>query len=90
MSDFFVVEPQSPEAILEMFNLLEPYQVQHYILPGDDRLPVLVVLESIYSDNDDLRLAEMAFQMNYKQVHSVCPVCYAEGENLCGHLTFKM
>lgn len=37
----------------------------------------------------NFRLAEMAFQMNYKQVGYLCSVCEEDGiKGACGHLTF--
>jgi len=98
MNNFFVVEPQSPKAVLVMFDLLKYYRIQHYTMPVKDKQPVLVVSECVYDEDslcdgftpNDLMLAEMAFQMNYPQVGNLCPVCKAEGEedNCCGHLTF--
>jgi hypothetical protein len=40
---------------------------------------------------NDFRLAEMAFQMNYRQVLNICPVCKVKypDEQTCGHLTFQ-
>lgn len=40
---------------------------------------------------DALRMAEMAFQMNHRQVGMICPHCKADDdydERTCGHLTF--
>jgi len=39
----------------------------------------------------DFHLAEMAFQMNYRQVYSLCPLCKEQNPNeqSCGHLTFN-
>lgn len=40
---------------------------------------------------EDLHNAEMAFQMNFRQVGKICPHCdgQIEGETVCGHLTFS-
>ena len=93
MSNFFVVEPQSPEDILEMFDILKHYQIQHYTMPVENKQPVLVVMEAVHEDEGgvgSLGLAEMAFQMNFKQVGVLCPVCKEEGvSGCCGHLTFN-
>jgi len=39
--------------------------------------------------NGDLRMAEMAFQMEFHQARMMaCPECYDKGEEVCGHLVF--
>lgn len=66
---------------------LSYYKVRFYALYINDLEMIVVDKET---RKGDLRLAEMAFQMDsgYTQEGLVCPVCEEKGDNLCGHLTF--
>lgn len=67
---------------------LSYYKVNFYALYIND-IEMLVV--DIETREGDLRLAEMAFQMDrrYRQEDGpVCSVCKKKGKTFCGHLTF--
>lgn len=61
--------------------------LDHYTVQTQPWGRWLVVTDHPLGQND-LRLAEMAFQMNWHQKGGVCPLCQAHGERHCGHLTF--
>lgn len=46
--------------------------------------------ERAFCPEDELYLAELAFQMNFRQSGIVCPHCKTKNphEDCCGHLTF--
>ena len=52
---------------------------------GEDAVSTYMVVEG---EEDSLRLAEMAFQMNWHQGGWICPHCEGDEEETCGHLTF--
>jgi len=86
----FVIQPMYPSEWGDALFLLSYYDV-NLTMDSDLENP-----ESLYgfvtSENqDDLRLAEMAFQMNWRQGPALCTYCRDnEGRNRhsCGHLTF--
>lgn len=69
---------------------LSYYKVRFYILYANDLENFEMVVVDKERRKGDLRLAEMAFQMDsrYRQEGSVCPICKKEGKEICGHLTF--
>jgi len=95
---FFCIKYDNREDGFDAMLLVAEYDLKFSMTHNDDGTGVLVVYKDICDHcgcvecnggGGNFRLAEMAFQMNYRQVDSVCPVCYKEGEDLCGHLTFN-
>ena len=76
--EHFFLAPYSAEAM----EFLEEYMVQTH------RWKKFIVVTEHTLGQDDFRLAEMCFQMNWHQKSGVCPLCQACGEKNCGHLTF--
>ena len=75
----------------DALTLLSLYKVSYhslYIRKGSI-IEELVVVDK-ETRKGDLRLAEMAFQMNskYEQEGFVCPICKKKSEDFCGHLIF--
>lgn len=78
----------------ETLALLSHYKVQYYSLytRKDDEngtaIQELIVVNEEMREGD-LRLAEIAFQMNcWQEGLSVCPLCKEKGKDYCGHLVF--
>lgn len=78
VDDRFFLVPNTKEAM----EFLEDYEVQ-----TKTWRKFIVVTDHPLGQND-LRLAEMSFQMNWHQKGGVCPLCQAHGERHCGHLIF--
>jgi len=99
---FFVVKPvdltewQNAMFILSYYHvdiasfsngvdLLSTYMVIGAIHPGSARIEGQNI-----DPQEQLRLAETAFQMNWHQVGKLCPHCHCADESgVCGHLTFN-
>jgi len=86
----FVIKPTKAIDLQQAIFILSFYQVKyHSISDGEDPGTAILVVDKENKEGD-LYLAEMAFQMNFRQVGNVCPVCKEEtGERVCGHLTFS-
>lgn len=85
----FVVKCTDTAALLEALFLLSLYRVRFEAQSdGEDAATTILVVDKELREGD-LRLAEMAFQMQFPQTSSMaCPVCYGQGESVCGHLVF--
>jgi hypothetical protein len=79
----FVIHTTDKDTATMAMDLLDGYNVKYNV--EDERIVVISTKEP----DDEFRLAEMAMQMNLRQVGRVCPICEANGETVCGHLTFK-
>lgn len=84
--------------IMHAMFLLSYYHVSAQLFSdGDDPDSTYMVVEgpaAIMENNevvDNVGMAEMAFQMNHRQVGFICPHCENDDDNeekTCGHLTF--
>jgi hypothetical protein len=90
----FVVFPKNPIDWQSALFILSYYHVITTLRSdGDDAASTYMVVEEDPENPDGLRMAEMAFQMNWKQslfpAH-LCPDCVDHADRLvaCGHLTF--
>ena len=79
----------------ETIDLLSYYRVGFHTLYV--RKTETVIQELLIVDEEtregDLRLAEMAFQMNHdfrQEDGFVCSLCKEKGKESCGHLTFVL
>ena len=87
----FTILISSADDLLQALFVLSYYQVKFQTFSdAENPFSTEIVVDEEMREGD-LRLAEMAFQMNYRQVGHICPSCqrdYPE-EKSCGHLTFK-
>jgi len=95
----FVIKPINPSDWEIAIFMLSYYHVQLTIRSnGEQASTTYIVVEKMLNDGDDkqaaddLRTAEMCFQMNW-HTHSskLCPDCidHADVFDSCGHLTFS-
>jgi hypothetical protein len=87
----FTILASSPLDMLDAMFILSHYQVKFQAFSdAEDPLSTEIVVDEEGREGD-LRMAEMAFQMNFRQVGKICPSCKREDpeETICGHLTFK-
>jgi hypothetical protein len=107
-SILFCIRPTSREEGFDALMLLGEYDLKFSMLPmtsggepsvivvrADDTPEVVPLPDGGHEYHASaFSLAEMAFQMNYKQIgHYLCPACKNAGNNVkedgcCGHLTF--
>ena len=83
----FTVKPANYDSYVAALELIANYRVDYS-----------VIYKHVFSRNhitvfdtsnpEDLRLCEMAFQMNFRQSGKVCDACANKGLEFCGHLTF--
>jgi len=93
--NFFCITMKTPENAFDIMLMLSTYNPLFRTLRCYEEDVVMLV---VYANGDsdeakgDLRLAEMACQMNYRQTGSiVCPICSKKGDtSVCGHLTFEV
>jgi len=88
---FFVINvaKMTREDFSEAMFILSYYHVNTSLYSdGEHAVSTYMVVESNKDDKDDLRLAEMAFQMNFHQDHTPLACSHCEGEDGCGHLMF--
>ena len=87
----FTILAKSPLDMLDAMFILSHYQVKFQAFSdAENPLSTEIVVDEEMRDGD-LRMAEMAFQMNYRQVGWICSQCkekYPE-DTTCGHLTFE-
>lgn len=89
----FVVKPTDMHDVMATLGLLAHYDVKVTVISQDpDSIKPSNYSFVVDSDGDEgeLRLAEMSFQMNFRQKGKVCIICKDEdeGKEFCGHLTF--
>ncbi len=94
----FCIKPKNPGDWYHAMLILTQYSVACVPLANseDPNTMHMSVREDIplfgetdgVEEQEQLRLAEMAFQMSWHQVGKVCPYCEGEVET-CGHLTFN-
>lgn len=87
----FTILTSSPEDMLQAMFMLSYYSVMFEAFSdGEDPFSTEIVVKGETRDGD-LQMAEMCFQMNYRQVGHICPTCKREKpkEKACGHLTFQ-
>jgi len=87
----FTILAGSPLDMLDAMFILSHYQVKFQAFSdAENPLSTEIVVDEEIREGD-LNLAEMAFQMNYRQVGYICPFCVREDPEAktCGHLTFK-
>ena len=85
----FIVRCMSAFALKRALFTLSLYKVRFEARSdGEDRSTTILVVDE-ERRNGDLRMAEMAFQMEFHQARMMaCPECYDKGEEVCGHLVF--
>lgn len=88
----FIIKPKNNQDMAAALELLSNYSVLFETVHTGAQTIIVVQKEKV---SGDLRLAEMAFQMNYVQEGvRLCDVCKLEiertgnGNANCGHLTF--
>ncbi len=96
--NFFCINYASHEDGFDALLFLAKYNLKFSMTPVTNGTGVIVVHPGGCRDcgnvdcnggNDEFRLAEMAFQMNYRQIGSMaCSVCEKAGMQICGHLIF--
>lgn len=95
----FIVQPMYPSEWQDAMFLLSHYNVNIALYSDAENLNSVygVVAANLVDDTeerydeDDLRLAEIAFQMNWRQGNALCPYCNDDDGHkghCCGHLTF--
>jgi hypothetical protein len=86
----FVIKPNNGTDWQEALFMLSYYHVQAVMYSdGENEKSAYMVVESLPDkEGDDLQLAEMCFQMNWRQGGMVCHHCEKEEATSCGHLTF--
>ena len=87
----FTILTTDLEDTLYALFLLSYYQVKFSTQSdAEDPFSTMIIVDEETREGD-LRNAEMCFQMNFRQVGHICPVCKEENpeESFCGHLTFK-
>lgn len=94
----FSIKPENPGDWYHAMLLLTQYSVACIPLarsedPGTmymsirEDIPLFGKADGV-EEQEQLRRAEMAFQMSWHQIGNVCPDCEDE-EEFCGHLTFN-
>lgn len=88
----FVLAPPCSYDLVRMLDILHWYDVKTTRTLYDKK--ELIVVDGENREGDE-RLAEWAFQANFKQKKTfLCPICTmkieetGEGSDTCGHLTF--
>ena len=99
----FTITPNSALDLQHAMFILSHYHVAvHSFSDGDNVDSVYLVVDTInvhntcgptipeFDPEDEVYLAELAFQMNFRQSGIVCPHCKAKNpkEDCCGHLNF--
>jgi len=94
----FVIKPDNGADWQNAFFILSSYRISLSAMSDkDDESTTYVIVDAIDDDGhtydydkhqEELRLAEMAFQMSWRQVGRVCTFC-EDTEDVCGHLTFN-
>lgn len=90
----FIIKPNNPADWRHAMFILSYYSklIIELFSNGEDADTAYMMVrerELIEGEESDLRLAEMAFQMNWYQGKMICPHCEDNtDENACGHLTF--
>ncbi len=81
----FMITPESSEFWVEALALLSNYHVAGttYMDNNDPDTMYMAVINDHFESDDDVGLAEMAFQMNWHQ-SGKCPEC----ADICGHMVF--
>lgn len=93
---YFVICPTEPADWQHAMFILSYYSklIISTFSNGEDANTAYMVVESkplLEGEEDELRLAEMAFQMNWHQIGRLCPHCidHADHYDSCGHLAFS-
>lgn len=90
----FIIKPKFAEDWQVAIFMLSYYHVSMTTFSDGDNVESAYMVVSCGKDQsqEDLRLAEMCFQMNWNQVGRICPHCaeVCTDEEFCGHLTFDM
>lgn len=97
-SRFFCIKYDSAEGGFDALMFLAEYELKFSITINPNGTGVFIVYPTECKTagwvdyagcHEDFGLAEMDFQMNYRQVGMLCPVCEkANVKGCCGHLTF--
>ncbi len=85
----FIVNITTADSALLALFLLSNYMLHTQILSDSENHNSTKIVVFDEFRGGDFRLAEMAFQMNFKQVGTVCFVCEGEQLHTCEHLTFE-
>lgn len=81
----FYIVPKDAEALMEAMKILSYYHVAAEAYSDDgENLHLAIIPDHYESEDDDVGLAEMAFQMNFHQ-GGKCPECT---EQPCGCMVF--
>ncbi len=85
----FVIKPDNAVDWQHAVLMLSYYMVKMEAFSDGDNMDSAYMIVRKCGDKDEqLRLAEMCFQMNWHQVGSLCPHC-SDDLDSCGHLTFN-
>lgn len=92
-----MINAMSRDELMEAMFILSYYHVNiNTYSNGESAESTYMVVSAIDTDHpgqerdaqEDLRMAEMAFQMNFRQHGNLCLHCEDEEDTTCGHLTF--
>jgi len=91
----FVVRPKTDKDMAKALFFLSQYQVSFFTVPDGCCGPEGYITEEVFivvdeeSNDGDLRMVELMFQMNFKQEGGpLCPMCNDLWDETCEHLTF--
>ena len=82
----FAIKPENPDDWQHAMFILSTYFVKIESYSNEEDADTTYII--VRGDQDQVRLAEMAFQMNWHQVGARCPHCSPDLDT-CGHLTFN-
>jgi len=90
----FIIKPTNPADWQRVMFILSYYKkliIELFSNGEDEDTAYMVVKGKVLAEGEesDLMLAEMAFQMNWRQAKGrLCPHCDPDHMDACGHLTF--
>ena len=89
----FIVKPKTTDDLAKALLIISYYQVIMRVYSDTENINSIFIEVFDEDRKGDLRLAEMAFQMNFSQFNKkstnfMCPLCEQKGEECCGHLVF--
>ena len=80
----FYIVPEKQEDLVKALLLLAEYHVAAEVYTDDDMdIYLHIIPDHFESEDNDVGIAEMAFQMNWHQ-GGKCPEC----TDICGHMVF--
>lgn len=93
----FIIHPDNPNDWAEALLMLSYYHVSGVMYSNGENVEGMHMAVGAHNqhpdnkdtDDDDVALAEMCFQMNWIQRGKVCCACReTDGAEVCGHLEF--